>query len=249
MKPPQPGNVSSGQVSIARALSKLGYCSRSEGERLVDAGRVRVNGKAVRELSFRVVPETDQIEVDGQPVAKATHVYLALNKPRGVVTTRDDPQERATVYAFLGDALPFVGPVGRLDKASEGLLLLTNDTRFANALLDPASHVDKVYHVQASGTDSAAVRECVSAGVKDVSVLRVGSRSSAWYAVTLDEGRNRQIRRVFEACGVEVLRLVRVSIGPLELGKLAKGEWRHLTSAEVAALRKAAALPSRGRSR
>ena len=249
MKPAQAQNASSGTVSIARALSKLGHCSRAEGERLVTAGRVRVNGQVSRSISFRVVPETDRIEVDGVTVAKAKHVYIALNKPRGLVTTRDDPEGRDTVYDCLDGDLPFVGPVGRLDKASEGLLLLTNDTRFANALLDPASHVDKVYHVQAATTHSAGVRECVSAGVKSAEVLRIGSRSKAWFTVVLDEGKNRQIRRVFESCGVEVLRLVRVAIGPLELGTLAKGEWRYLTAAEVDGLRKAATPRARSRSR
>jgi 23S rRNA pseudouridine2605 synthase len=249
MKPAQGQNASSGTVSIARALSKLGHCSRAEGERLVTSGRVRVNGQVVRSISFRVVPETDRIEVDGVAVTKSEHVYIALNKPRGLVTTRDDPEGRDTVYDCLSGDLPFVGPVGRLDKASEGLLLLTNDTRFANALLDPASHVDKVYHVQVATTDSAGVRECVRAGVKDVAILRVGSRSSAWFRIVLDEGKNRQIRRVFESCGVEVMRLVRVAIGPLELGTLAKGDWRYLTAAEVDGLRKAAAPRARSRSR
>ena len=238
-----------GTVSIARALSKLGYCSRSEAERLVEAARVQVNGVIAQSISVRVVPETDRIEVDGVAIGKAKHVYIALNKPRGLVTTRDDPEGRGTVYDCLDGDLPFVGPVGRLDKASEGLLLLTNDTRFANALLDPASHVDKVYHVQARTSDSAGVRECASAGVKAVEVLRVGSRSTAWFSVVLDEGKNRQIRRVFEACGVDVLRLVRVAIVPLALGSLAKGEWRHLTPAEVAALTKSAAPRARARSR
>src|SRR4029079_2116143 len=136
-----------GQVSIARALSKLGHCSRADGERLVEAGRVKVNGTTVRSASLRVTPETDRIEVDGNVVEKSNHVYIALNKPRGVVTTRDDPEGRETVYDCLGAELPFVGRGGRLDKASEGLLLLTNDTRFADSLLDPMSHVDKVYHV------------------------------------------------------------------------------------------------------
>lgn len=249
MKPAQGQTASSGAVSIARALSKLGHCSRSEAERLVTGGRVRVNGQVARSISFRVVPETDRIEVDGKTVTKSKHVYLALNKPRGLVTTRDDPEGRDTVYECLEGDLPFVGPVGRLDKASEGLLLLTNDTRFANALLDPASHVDKVYHVQVKTGDSSAVRECVRAGVKDVEILRVGSRSTAWFTVVLDEGKNRQIRRVFESCGAEVLRLVRVAIGPLELGKLAKGEWRYLTADEVDTLRKAATPRARSRSR
>jgi 23S rRNA pseudouridine2605 synthase len=238
-----------GKVSLARALSKLGHCSRSEGERLVGSGRVRVNGAVVREISFRVVPERDLIEVDGLAVAKAKHIYIALNKPRGLVTTRDDPEGRATVYECLDEDLPFVGPVGRLDKASEGLLLLTNDTRWGDALLDPTSHVSKTYHVQVRTTDGAGVREGARAGVKSIEPLRVGSRSTAWFTVVLDEGKNRQIRRVFESLGVEVLRLVRVAIGPLELGKLAKGEWRHLTTAEVAALRKPAIPRARARSR
>jgi 23S rRNA pseudouridine2605 synthase len=241
---------SAGTVSIARALSKLGVCSRAEGERAVRAGRVGVNGAIVHQLSFRVVPETDRIEIDGVVVGKASRVYIALNKPRGLVTTRDDPEGRATIYESLAGAdLPFVGPVGRLDKASEGLLLLTNDTQWANALIDPESHVEKTYHVQAKTTESARVLESVKAGVKSIELLRSGSRSTAWFTVVLDEGKNRQIRRLFEAIDVEVLRLVRVAIGPLELGALAKGEWRHLTASEVAALRKSAAPRARARSR
>jgi 23S rRNA pseudouridine2605 synthase len=237
-------------VSIVRALSKLGHSSRSAAERLVAEGRVRVDGRVVREASLRVDPERARIEVDGARIAKAASVYLALNKPRGVVTTRDDPEGRATVYDCLeGAALPFVGPVGRLDKASEGLLLLTNDTQWANALLAPASHVDKTYHVQVRTTEPDAVLARARAGVKSIEVLRTGSRSTAWFAIVLDEGRYRQIRRVFEAAGVEVLRLVRVAIGPLALGTLARGEWRHLTAAEVSALRKSAAPRPRGRSR
>src|SRR3954463_6668548 len=142
-----------GTVSIARALSKLGFCSRAQGERLVEAGKVRVNGAVVRELSRRVIPERDAIEVDGVRVAHVKHVYLMLNKPRGLVTTTSDPEGRATIYECLRDAsLPFVAPVGRLDKASEGLLLLTNDSRWSSRLLDPALHGDKGYHVQVRTT-------------------------------------------------------------------------------------------------
>jgi 23S rRNA pseudouridine2605 synthase len=235
-KPRQPARPAP-TVSIARALSKLGYCSRSEGERLVEAGRVRVNGTVVRQTSTRVIPETDRIEVDGEAIGKTAHVYIALNKPRGLVTTRHDPAGRGTVYdCLVGADLPFVGPVGRLDKASEGLLLLTNDTRWADALLDPSSHVDKVYHVQVRGADLDGVVDRAKPGVKHIEPLRTGSRSTAWFTVVLDEGKNRQIRRVFDALEIEVLRLVRVSIGPIELGTLAKGEWRHLLPAEVAAL-------------
>ena len=236
-EPTRRRSPSPGQVSIARALSKLGHCSRSEGERLVAAGRVRVNGSVVKEISLRVVPETDRIEVDGTAVAKQTHVYVALNKPRGLVTTRDDPQGRATIYECLAGAdLPFVSPVGRLDKASEGLLLLTNDTRWGDALIDPSSHVDKTYHVQVRGEGLDTVVERTRTAVKHIEPLRTGSRSTAWFTIVLDEGKNRQIRRVFEALDLEVLRLVRVAIGPLALGALAKGEWRHLTRSEVDAL-------------
>jgi 23S rRNA pseudouridine2605 synthase len=249
MQPPHSPGASRGKVSIARALSKLGHCSRAAGERLVESGRVRVNGTVVRDISVRVVPESDRIEVDGAAVAKSKHVYIALNKPRGVVTTRHDPDGRPTVYDCLGDDLPFAGPVGRLDKASEGLLLLTNDTRWSNALLDPASHVDRTYHVQVRATGIAALLDGARPGVKSIELLREGSRSTAWFVIVLDEGKNRQIRRVFEALGVEVLRLVRVAIGPLALGTLAKGEWRHLGAAEVAALTKSAAPRARARSR
>jgi 23S rRNA pseudouridine2605 synthase len=221
---------------------------------------VRVDGVVVREVSARVVPETARIEVDGIPVRKTEHVYLALNKPRGLVTTRDDPQGRATIYECLDDSLPFVGPVGRLDKASEGLLLLTNDTRWADRLLAPESHVDKTYHVQVAGDHLERVVDLVAGGVvepttgerltvKAISLLRAGSRSTAWYEIVLDEGKNRQLRRIFEALGLEVRRLVRVAIGALPLGDLAKGAWRHLAPSEVAALSAPAEPRSRARNR
>jgi len=235
-------------VSIARALSKLGVCSRSEGERLVEAGRVSVNGRAVSDLAIRVHPERDRIEVDGGRVGLVERVHIALNKPRGLVTTRDDPQGRPTIYDCLTNAaLPFLAPVGRLDKASEGLILLTNDSRWSARLLDPASKVEKVYHVQVRGTvDDALIRRIEEGvvdresaemlSVKSASLLRTGSRSSAWLEIVLDEGKNRHIRRVLAECEMEVLRLVRVAIGPLVLGGLKKGEWRALTANEVRAL-------------
>lgn len=238
-------------VSVPRALSKLGFCSRAQAERLVAAGKVRVNGVIVRDASLRVRPERDVIEVDGTPVARVEPVYLILNKPRGLVTTADDPQGRATIYECLrGAPLPFVTPVGRLDKASEGLLLLTNDSRWSARLLDPASHVDKVYHVQVRGAALDSVLERVAAGVveratgerldvKAISLLRTGSRSGAWFEVVLDEGKNRQLRRIFAEVGVEVLRLVRVAIGPLVLGDLEKGAWRLLSADEVRGLSRA----------
>jgi 23S rRNA pseudouridine2605 synthase len=209
---------------------------------------VRVNGKVIRDNTVRVRPDDDVIAIDGDPIAKAHRVYLALNKPRGLVSTRDDPQGRPTIYScFAGASLPFVGPVGRLDKASEGLLLLTNDSRWSARLLDPGSHVDKVYHVQVRGVALDAIVSRVGSGiveretgellgVKRISTLRTGSRSTAWFEIVLDEGKNRHLRRVFSELDVEVVRLVRVAIGPLALGDLAKGAWRLLTEEEVRAL-------------
>ena len=250
--PPEqkPGTAAAprGTVSIARALSKLGFCSRSQGERLVEEGKVRVNGTLVRDRSARVTPERDLIEVDGSNVVNVEAVYVMLNKPRGLVTTANDPQGRETVYECLkGASLPFVSPVGRLDKASEGLLLLTNDSRWSSRLLDPASHVDKVYHVQVRGTDLPSIAGRVAAGVvekasgerldvKAISLLRTGSRSGGWFEVVLDEGKNRQLRRIFAEVGVEVLRVVRIAIGPLVLGELAKVAWRLLTADEAKSL-------------
>lgn len=230
-------------VSLCRALSKLGLCSRKQAEVLVAEGRVRVAGKVVRNGSMRVDPSRDRIEVDDKRVVAERKVYLMINKPRGLVTTRDDPQDRGTVYDCLaGLALPFVSPVGRLDKASEGLLLMTNDTRFAQRLLDPASHVAKIYHVQIGALPDEAMLARLHAGAtvdgellaaRSIEILRSGT-STAWLEITLDEGRNRHIRRLLGAHDIEVLRLVRVAIGPLQLGDLAKGKARHLTTEELA---------------
>jgi 23S rRNA pseudouridine2605 synthase len=229
-------------VSLPRALSKLGLCSRAQAERLVVEGRVRVDGRVVRDPAHRVDMTRARLAVDGRPVAAERRVHLMLNKPRGLVTTRDDPRGRPTVYECLaGAALPFVAPVGRLDQASEGLLLFTNDTRWAQRLLDPASHVDKTYHVQVDRHPDDALLARLRDGVDDagerlaakaVRPLRAGSRT-AWLEVVLDEGRNRHIRRMLAALDVEVLRLVRVAVGPLRLGDLAKGAWRELTTEEV----------------
>lgn len=209
-------------------------------------GRVRVNGRRVTDSSLRVVPESDAITIDGTDAAAPEKTYLMLNKPRGLLTTRRDPHGRATVYDRLADApLPFLGPVGRLDQASEGLLLFTNDTQWANAITAPASHVGKTYHVQVDAVPDAALLDALRQGVSDgdgerlsatrVEILRAGTRHG-WLLIELDEGRNRQIRRMLAACDVQVVRLVRVAVGPLPLGDLAKGAWRHLSPAEVAAL-------------
>ena len=235
-------------MGLARALSKLGYCSRSEAFDLVHAGRVRLNGAIRRDPEARVRLENDRIEVNGQPVAAIARVYLVLNKPRGAVTTASDEKGRQTVYGFLHAALPWVAPVGRLDQASEGLLLLTNDSEWAARVMSPASHLDKTYHVQIDRVADAGLLESMAKGVRteDGDFLRVagvrilrGGKRNTWLEIVLDEGKNRHIRRMLAALGVAVLRLVRVAIGPLPLGELPKGKVRSLTREEKLALDKA----------
>lgn len=233
------------RVSLARALSKLGLCSRTEAARWIADGRVAVNGRVARDPDLRVDPARSRIVVDGAPARAAGKLYLMMNKPRGILTTREDPEGRPTVYGLLQDSgLPWVAPVGRLDQASEGLLLFTNDTRWADALLDPARHVRKTYHAQVAGLPDANELERLRDGVLEagerlgaleVQVLRAGAKN-CWLEIVLDEGRNRQIRRMLGALGYETMRLIRVAIGPLTLGDLPNGAVRPLTAAERATL-------------
>ena len=230
------------RTGLARALSKLGVCSRSEATRRIKSGEVRVNGTVVCDPQHWVELGRDRIEVDDRPVRPAQRIYIMLNKPRGLVTTASDEKGRDTVFRCLeGTGLPFLSPVGRLDQASEGLLLFTNDSTWASRIADPAQHLDKVYHVQINCQADDALIQRMTAGVlvdsvqlraKRVAVLRRGGRN-CWLKIVLDEGRNRHIRRLLEELGIEVLRLVRVSVGFLELGSLEKGQWRYLTEAEV----------------
>ena len=232
-------------TGLARALSKLGFCSRSEAWNFVKAGRVRVNGTVQRDAERRVEPGRDRIEVDGQLLRADRKIHLMLNKPRGLITTASDERGRETVFTrFAGADLPRVFPVGRLDKASEGLLLFTNDTAWANALTAPESHIDKTYHVQIDRVADSALLQHLKHGVKDgdellqakyVSVLRAGEKNS-WLEIILDEGKNRHIRRMLAAQNIEVLRLVRVAIGRLQLGDLAKGSFRELSKSEMRSL-------------
>lgn len=240
-----PRRQNSAVVSLPRAMSKLGFCSRTQAEVLIIEGRVRVDGCVVRNATARVDPRRARITVNGEPIVAARKVYLMLNKPRGLVTTRDDPHERATVYDCLEELdLPFVAPVGRLDKASEGLLLMTNDTRWAQRVLDPASNVEKVYHVQIDRLPDERMLERLQAGMmldgerlvaRSASLLRAGARN-AWLEVVLNEGRNRQIRRLLSAVEAQVLRLVRIEAGGVRLGDLPRAAVRHLTPAEKAML-------------
>lgn len=228
---------------LARVLSKLGHCSRTQGERLVREGRVAVDGRIVTDPEHRTNPAASRLAVDGVTVSGAQPVHLMLNKPRGLLTTRHDPQGRDTVYRCLeGLHLPHVSPVGRLDKASEGLLLLTNDTLWAQGILEGPHAPEKTYHVQVDRKADDALLGALREGIEDkgerlaatdARLLREGTRN-AWLEIVLNEGRNRHIRRLLAAHGIETLRLVRIAIGPLTLGDLPKGQVRHLTADERA---------------
>lgn len=211
-----------------------------------------MNGRVERDAEARVHLERDRFEVGGQTLAACARVYLMLNKPRGLVTTTADERGRETVYACLqGANLPRVSPVGRLDQASEGLLLFTNDTAWAARITAPETHRDKTYHVQINAlADESLARRMVEGlrteegdllAAKRARLLRQGTRNS-WLEIVLDEGKNRHIRRLLAALGFEVLRLVRIAIGSLELGNLPKGAYRHLTEQEARSL----AAPSSG---
>ncbi|WP_329742955.1 pseudouridine synthase [Dyella sp. A6] len=230
---------------LARVISKLGVCSRSQAERAIREGRVSVDGQVVSDPERPADAVRQRIMLDGVVIGEVARVYVALNKPRGMVVTANDERGRSTVYDALADAgLPWMGPVGRLDRASEGLLLLSNDSVWAAGLTEPDRHVDKTYHVQVDQVPDAALLQQLVQGVTDqgellrvrrVDLLRRGEKN-AWLEIVLDEGRNRHIRRLLAAHEIGVLRLVRVAIGPLLLGDLPKGQWRHLSDAEVAAL-------------
>jgi len=223
-------------------MSKLGYSSRSQASSLIRAGRVRLNGKLRRDPETLVRMRRDKISVDEREIGVVPKIYLIMNKPRGLVTTASDEKGRETVYSILGlGSLPWVAPVGRLDKASEGLLLMTNDSEWAARIAAPETHLEKIYHVQVATVADEKIIEAIMKGVEapDRDVLRARSakllrscEKNCWLEIVLDEGKNRQIRRMLEALGTEVMRLIRVAIGPLQLGDLRKGSYRQLTSDE-----------------
>jgi 23S rRNA pseudouridine2605 synthase len=240
---------SRGAVSLARALSKLGVTSRSLASEWIQAGRVSVDGRIVRDPDRRVELDGARLSVDGVPVATGARVYLALHKPKGVVTTRADEHGRRTIYDVLAssdrDATSrWLAPVGRLDRDSSGLLLMTNDGRWGAGVADPESLIPKTYHVRVRPRMTAEHLARLAAPVPltedfgspvSVSVVRE-SRRGTWLEVTLTEGKNREIRRMCARLGYKVEALVRIRIGPIALGALKPGEVRRLTAQEVKAL-------------
>ena len=231
---------------VARVISKAGLASRTQAAAWVRDGRVSVAGRVVRDPEHPVRASVDEVRVDGKLLGAAARVYVALNKPRGLVTTANDEKDRDTVYrCFDGAGLPWLAPVGRLDQASEGLLLFTNDPAWAAGITDPERGPDKTYRVQVDGVPDDAALAAMRDGIHDgderlsakrASLLKSGGKT-AWLEIVLDEGKNRQIRRLCKLAGFPVLRLIRVAIGGLALGELPKGAWRYLTPEEANALR------------
>jgi 23S rRNA pseudouridine2605 synthase len=232
------------RYGAARAISKLGLGSRTQGARWVKEGRVRVNGRLVTDPEFPVEQGRDRVSVEGLESSRPRLVIM-LNKPRGLVTTTRDEHGRDTVYGCLeGADLPWLAPLGRLDKASEGLLLFSNDPAWAARVTHPSTGPDKTYHVQIDRVPAAALIANLNRGAridgemlhaKTIRCLRSGQKNG-WLEITLDEGKNRQIRRLLNAFEIEVLRLIRVRIGDLQLGQLPKGGWRVVTEREIESL-------------
>jgi len=221
-------------------------CSRREAAAVIQAGRVRVEGEVVLWPLRRIDPRKQRVTVDGRRVGDDTErIVVILNKPKGLITTRTDPGGRPTVYSLLGDVGRWVFPVGRLDRDTTGLLVLTNDHRLGQRLTDPEHHVPKTYHVRVQGVPSAealrVLREGAPLGAGETGrparVRNLGSRrDGTWLEIVLTEGRNRQVRRMCAAVGHDVLDLVRVRVGGLALGDLPPGRWRRLDGAEIARL-------------
>jgi 23S rRNA pseudouridine2605 synthase len=232
-----------GKVALVRALSKLGYASRSQAYDLIRTGKVEVNGRVAMDPALRVAPGLTRIQVAGLDVEQPAWLCIALNKPRKVVTTRSDPEGRTTVYDLIADVGSRLVPVGRLDLASTGLLLMTNDTQLADWLTDPANAIVRRYVVTVRGELSDATAQSFRAGISDSGdILRAASinilkrsKRETHIIVEITEGRNREIRRMMKSGGREVTRLKRVAFGGLELGDLAPGKWRSVTREEIRA--------------
>jgi len=232
--------------TLERVLSKAGIGSRVDARSWILAGRVKVNGQVTRNPDQWVDMQRDRVLFDGKPLVARARVYLLLYKPTGYLTTYKDPEGRPTVYDLIADAGTFLSPVGRLDLDTSGLLLMTNDNQFAERVTNPNSHVPKTYLVKASAvlTDTQLQRlrdgiELADGTTRPAVVSRL--RDSAKYThfeITLTEGKNRQVRRMVEALDAQVLKLVRVRIGHIAIGKLPIGKWRLLTAAEVTSLSK-----------
>jgi len=235
--------------TLERVFSKAGAASRTDARSWIGAGRVRVNGKVVQNPDHWVDLDRDRVTLDGKPLRAATRTYVLLYKPKGYLTTYRDPAGRPTVYDLVPEVGAWISPVGRLDLDTSGLLILTNDTDFSERLTNPDHKVPKTYQVKASTLLSDAQLERLRQGVeladgptRPAMVTRLrDSEKYTFLEIVVTEGRNRQVRRMLEAVESKVLKLVRVAIGPIRIDDLPIGKWRHLTPAEVHALRGRAA--------
>ena len=232
--------------TLERVLSKAGVGSRVDARSWIHAGRVKVNGRITRNPDQWIDIKRDRVLFDGNPLVARERIYLLLYKPTGYLTTYKDPEGRPTVYDLTADAGTFLSPVGRLDLDTSGLLLMTNDNQFAERVTNPNSHVPKTYLVKASAvlTDTQLQQlrdgiELADGPTRPALVTRLrDSGKYTHFEITLTEGRNRQVRRMVEALEAKVLKLVRVRIGHVAIGRLPIGKWRLLTAAEVASLSK-----------
>ncbi len=234
-------------ITLDRVLSRYGHASRTGSREIIVAGRLKVNGRIVRDPDYWVDPERDVFHLDGARLAPARKVYALFYNPKGVITSHGDPGACETIYAYLKDVKGWVAPVGRLDKDTSGLLLVTNDTEFADFVSNPESRVPKTYLAKLNALMDDATVARLAAGVemkrgdfaKPESVRRAEDRGKyTWLEIVLTEGKNREVRRMVEAVGFKVLKLVRTRIGPLTLEGLEVGKWRELRRGEVAALRR-----------
>ena len=230
--------------TLERVLSKAGLCSRTQARSWIGHGRVRVNGRLIQTPDHWVDLDRDRVTLDGKPVRASKLVYLLLYKPKGYLTTRKDPRGRPTVYDLLKGERPWVVPVGRLDLDTSGLLLLSNDTDFCERVTNPNYKIPKTYLVKTATRLTDEQLDQLRRGVvlkdgptRPASVQRLrDSGNRTFFEITITEGRNRQVRRMVEAAGSGVLKLVRTAIGPLRIGDLGIGRYRELTAAEVRGL-------------
>lgn len=235
---------------LQKVLAAAGLASRRKCEEIITQGRVTVNGETVTELGVKVDPTNDEIAVDGKPIARQKKIYLAFHKPKGVITSSKDPEGRQTVMDYMHGIKERVYPIGRLDYETEGLLLLTNDGEFANLLMHPRHHVPKTYMVHTKGVPHGSLLDKLRSGIElddgktapaEVEYADADPDSKeAIVQITITEGRNRQVRRMFEAIRTPVVRLRRIRFGSVFLGTLQRGKYRHLTKAEIAELRELA---------